>query len=164
MTHEPDARAFSQEEYRALKQEMLLRIAIQNLAILGAVAVFTTTAILGTIVPTQAGMLALVQSLASLALTLQWSHNGIRQGALRQAILDRDERAGRKSEGWEGWLPTARPARLLGSLWFVSTKAVFIGLTAVSILIAVQDRGLAFWCAVASLIVMTVALLADRRE
>lgn len=158
-----DADALLNTEYGGLKAEMMLRIAIQNLTILGAVAVFSGTAVLTTLVPEQAGKLALLQSLATLALALQWCHQGVRQCALKQAILDRDARAGRV-DGWETWLPSTRPTGPLGSRWFVSTKAVFIGLTAASIGFSTQDFGPSAWGAVVTLIIITTALLTNPRE
>lgn len=158
-----DADALLNAEYGALKAEMMLRIAIQNLTILGTVGVFSSTAILTTLVPEQAGRLALLQSLATLALALQWCHQGVRQCALKQAILDRDACAGRL-DGWENWLPGARPTGPLGSRWFVSTKAVFIGLTVASIGFSAQDFGPSAWGAVVTLIMITTVLLTNPRE
>ena len=103
------------------------------------------------------------QALATLALALQWCHHGVRQCALKKAILERDEQAGR-ANGWESWLPGQRPPSLLGSRWLVSTKAVFIGLTAASIGLAMPDHGVTLWGPIAALIAMTAALLSNPRE
>lgn len=151
------------EEYRALRTEMLIRITIQNVTVLGAVAVFITATSLMVIAPDQTGRLSFLQALATLALALQWCHHGVRQCALKKAILERDEQAGR-ANGWESWLPGQRPPSLLGSRWFVSTKAVFIGLTAASIGLAMPDHGVTLWGAIAALIAMTAALLSNPRE
>jgi hypothetical protein len=152
-----------QEEYRALKSEMLLRIAIQNLTILSAVLLFIPSALLIVIQPNYAGELALAYALANLSLALQWCHQGVRQCALKQAVLDRDQTAGRK-DSWEVWLPSQRPANLLGSRWFVSTKLVFMGLCAASIFLALKDFGFALVCSVAVLATTTVALLTNPKE
>lgn len=152
-----------EEEYRALKGEMLLRVAIQNMTILGTIAAFVAIAILATILPNQAGPLAMIQSVATLALALQWCHQGVRQCALKQAILRRDAEA-KRTDSWENWLPGQRPSGPLGSRWFVSTKAVFIGLPALSTLLALPDHGPALWCAAGVVILITIALLTNPRE
>lgn len=152
-----------QEEYRALKNEMLLRIAIQNITILGSVAAFVTVAVLVAGSPKQAGLLVLVQSTATLGLALQWCHQGVRQIALKQAVLRRDADA-KLMDGWEAWLPGQRPSRLLGSRWFVSTKAVFIGLPAFSVCLAVPIGGWVLCLAAAVVALTMTALLTNPRE
>ncbi|MAM86256.1 hypothetical protein [Allohahella sp. A8] len=159
----PLANQLLYEEYRALKSEMLLRIAIQNLTILCSVALFIPAALLIVIHSKHAGALALAYALANLALALQWCHQGVRQCAMKQAILTRDEDAGRR-DSWEVWLPTQRPANLLGSRWFVSTKLVFMGLCAACLVLALNDFGLALVCAGAVFATTIAALLTNPKE
>lgn len=160
---DPNAHALAHEEYRALKAEMLLRITIQNCSIFGAVGLFTVCAVLAVTFPQDAAALAFVQSVVTLALALQWCHQGVRQCALKQAIQKRDKDAGRAG-GWEDWLPSQRPNGVLGSRWFISTKAVFVGLNAVSILLALPSYDFLFVAACAILSLTTVSLLTNPKE
>ena len=134
---ENQSAALAAEEYRALKNEILLRIAIQNTTIITAVFAFIVCIWLRVIEPEQAALVAFFQSIAVLALTLIWCHQGVRQCALKQAILAHDAAAKRETS-WENWLPSQRPSSLLGSRWFVSTKAVFLGLNIALILTSLQ--------------------------
>ena len=151
------------EEYRALKSEMLLRIAIQNTAIFGAVFLFALAVSLLISQPQNAQKIALMQTIATFALALQWCHQGVRQCALKLAVLDRDAAAGRQ-ESWESWLPSQRPASLLGSRWFISTKAVFIGLSGVTILFAWSEQNVFSYSAIGVWILLVLSLLTNPKE
>lgn len=153
----------AQAEYRALKSELLLRIAIQNLIILVAVVVFALFATLIFCFRDSAGLVVLAHSMSTLALALQWCHQGVRQVALKQAVLSHDRQAGRP-DGWENWLPTQRPNGPLGSRWFVSTKAVFIALNASSIYLAAHGFGAAWLIASAVLLLTIYFLLTNPKE
>lgn len=142
---------------------MLLRVAIQNITIFIVVALFLPAGLLIVIAPSHSGLLALVYALVNLGLALQWCHQGVRQCALKQAILARDKEAGR-NDAWEMWLPSQRPASLLGSRWFISTKLVFIGLCAWSIVLAITDFGFPLIGAMVTFIILTVALLTNPKE
>lgn len=151
------------EEYRALKSEMLLRIAIQNITLFTTVMLFIPAALLIVIHPNLAGLIALAYATANLSLAMQWCHQGIRQCNLKQAVLARDKAAERQ-DSWEEWLPDQRPKNLLGSRWFVSTKLVFIGLSTGSITLSLKDLGLANIFATIVLIITITALLTNPKE
>lgn len=151
------------EEYSALKTEMLLRISIQNLTILTTVILYLPTALLIVIFPSFSAALAFVYGVANLALALQWCHQGVRQCALKQAVLSRDKEAGRGSS-WEIWLPSQRPNNILGSRWFISTKLVFIGLNLSTLFLSLTDFGFLFLLAIAMLLITTVSLLTNPKE
>ncbi|RLU01212.1 hypothetical protein [Ketobacter sp.] len=150
-------------EYSALKAEMLLRIAIQNLVILVAIVLFVPSALLIVTAPQYASVLALIYVAANLALALQWCHQGVRQCALKQAILACDQAAGRDSS-WETWLPTQRPASMLGSRWFISTKLVFIGLSAAAIVLAIKCFDVVLLCSAIVFFITVAVLLTNPKE
>lgn len=111
-------------ELAALRQELLLRICLQNLLLIGAVGLFAVFAALGMTHPHHAWLAAAAQGAANLALALQWCHHGIRTRQIKQYLL----RADPNPAGWERWLPANRPPGLLGARWMISTKGVFLGL------------------------------------
>jgi hypothetical protein len=121
-------------ELQSLRQELLLRIALQNLLLILAVALFAAIAAVGIAVPSGLWHCAAVLNCAVFALALQWCHHGIRTAQIKQYLMLAD----RNLSGWERWLPANRPARLLGSRWMISTKGVFLGLGAAMI-------GMASW-------------------
>jgi hypothetical protein len=124
--HAPPSDAFQSPtwELTTLRQELLLRIRLQNLLLMIAVGVFAAFAALGVTHPRYAWLAAAAQGGASLALALQWCHHGIRTRQIKQYLLVADP----NPAGWERWLPANRPPGLLGARWMVSTKGVFLGL------------------------------------
>ncbi|WP_210530366.1 hypothetical protein [Rubellimicrobium arenae] len=104
---------------------MLVRIVLQNLLLVGAVAMFTGLAIVGLVRPGSAWITASIHAVASGALLLQWCHHGVRTMQIKNFVVEQE--AGQPGT-WETWLPAHRPERLLGTRWLISTKGVFLGL------------------------------------
>lgn len=120
------------------KTELLVRIAIQNLTLLMAVAVFAGLGMAGVAWAKSAWVVACVHAVVSGAL-LQWCHNGVRTMQLKAFLLERE---GRQPSDWEVWLPSHRPERLLETRWFISTKGVFLGLQVAMAGLAVATVGI----------------------
>ncbi len=119
-----------------LRRELALRIVLQNLLLMVALALFTAFAILALALPETAWTAAAAQAAVSFGAALQWCHHGIRIKQIKEYMLliDNDGANG----GWERWLPLNRPRTLLGSRWMISTKGVFLGLQVAMIGLAVQ--------------------------
>ncbi len=123
---------FKSYELISLRNELLLRIALQNLLLMVAVALFA-----GLVAASLAANVGIWLSAAALncavfALALQWCHHGIRTAQIKQYLMLADGNV----SGWERWLPANRPARWLGTRWLISTKGVFLGLGAAMICLA----------------------------
>lgn len=113
-------------EIAALRQELLLRILLQNVLLHLMLIIFVALAGLAILFPAAAWALDLAFQCATLAAALQWCHHGIRTKQIKQFLNGlAPDIAGL---GWETWLPGARPRTLLGSRWMISTKGVFLGL------------------------------------
>ena len=111
-------------EVASLRQELLLRIALQNLLLIMAVLLFGVFVTAALIIPSRAWLCAVAMCCAIFALALQWCHHGIRTCQIKEYLMIAD----RNVTGWERWLPANRPATLLGTRWLISTKGVFLGL------------------------------------
>lgn len=123
------------EDRTVLRRELALRILLQNLLLILSLAIFTGFAIFSMTTPQSVWATASMHGAAGLAAALQWCHHGIRTKQIKDYLLSMD--GGDGSNGWENWLPANRPNKLLGSLWMVSTKGVFIGLQLAMILLAI---------------------------
>jgi multisubunit Na+/H+ antiporter MnhG subunit len=119
----------------ALRRELALRILLQNLLLILALALYTAFAILALARPEAAWGAAAAQGAASLGAALQWCHHGIRTKQIKEYLLTIDSG---QTDGWERWLPANRPRTLLGARWMISTKGVFLGLQLAMIGLALQ--------------------------
>jgi hypothetical protein len=120
-------------EIQSLRQELKLRILLQNLLLQGLLVIFAALGAGAALQPEASAALCLVFQCVMLAGVLQWCHHGIRTAQIKALLqeIDPEEAHGK----WETWLPAHRPATLLGSRWMVSTKGVFLGLGAVMLLL-----------------------------
>lgn len=147
------------------KAELLIRILVQNLTLLLAVAAFAGLSLATLGWPASAWVVACVHALVSGALVLQWCHNGVRTMQLKTFLLEQE---GREPANWEVWLPAHRPDRLLGTRWFVSTKGVFLGTqVAMAGLAAVMAGVRPLWASAAcalAFIVSATLLLTNPKE
>lgn len=116
--------ATTRYEAASLRQELLLRILLQNTLLILSVAVFAAFFVVVAVAPATAWPLAAAYNTAIFAAALQWCHHGVRTKQIKQYLLLIDP----AEEGWERWLPANRPKRLLGTRWMISTKGVFLGL------------------------------------
>lgn len=107
----------------------MIRICIQNLLlILSALCLLVTVGIIASHA-NNAMVIGFANQCVLLCFALQWCHHGVRTKQIKAYLLLINP----DSDGWENWLPANRPTGLLGSRWLVSTKGVFIGLGASSI-------------------------------
>lgn len=128
-------------ELKTLRQELLLRILLQNLLLMISVVAFAALSIAAMANPHHAWLSASAQGGVNFALALQWCHHGIRTRQLKQYLL---LLANPNAGGWENWLPANRPHSFLGARWMISTKGVFLGLgLAMMVIAALLDHALA---------------------
>lgn len=111
-------------EFASLRQELWLRILLQNGLLVASVGLYGGIGVLSALRPGASWQLAMVQNTAILAAALQWCHHGVRTAQIKQFLLLGHSRP----DGWEDWLPRQRPPGFFGSRWMVSTKGVFLGL------------------------------------
>ena len=146
---------------------MLLRVAIQNAAILACAVLFAASAVAAAALPSQAAILALAYVAASGAAAAQWCHEGVRQCALKRHLLALERSLGR-APGWEATLPAMRPRSPLGSRWFLSTKGAIIALQATSLGLAgaldLEAWGPALALAAAGAVATALLLLLNPKE
>jgi hypothetical protein len=109
-----------------LKRELLLRMGVQNGVIVLNAILFLATADLQFLLAHHPAHIALGFGLFAAILASIWCHHGARQAQIKQYLLLLQSRHA-TDEGWEGWLPRHGLTGLLGSRWFLSTKATFIG-------------------------------------
>ncbi len=116
-------------EIQSLRQELKLRILLQNMLLQGLPVIFAALAAASVLKPAASGALCLVFQSVMLAAIVQWCHHGVRTAQIKAFLqeLNPDGEYGK----WETWLPAHRPATPLGSRWMVSTKGVFLGLGAI---------------------------------
>lgn len=146
----------SEREATSLRQELKLRILLQNLLLTLSVGLYTLVAGAAAIVPASAWPLAAAYNVAILAATLQWCHHGIRTVQIRRYLVLNDV----SEDGWERWLQGNRPPTLLGSRWMISTKGVFLGLgMAIALLAAFVSPRHELWLAVASIVLWVATAL-----
>ncbi len=139
----------SEYEVASLRQELNLRILLQNSLLVVCLGFFCLIAGVAALVPSSAWLLAAINNVAILAATLQWCHHGIRTAQIKRYLLLIET----NEKGWERWLPNNRPPCLLGSLWMVSTKGVFVGFgLTVGVLAAYVSPRFMLWPAVASIV------------
>lgn len=158
--------AAARDDALVLRRELSLRILLQNLLLMLSLLSFTALAGLAMIRPEQAALVAAVEGITGLGLALIWCHHGIRIRQITQFLLRDDATAPRQD--WEHWLRANRPQRLLGTRWLISTKGVFIGLQAASLLLALWlgvGRNIApLAVAVALLLASTGFLMTNPKE
>lgn len=111
-------------ELSSLRNELLLRIALQNVLLILTTGLFCGIAAVCLVAPFHAWLFAVTLNCAVLALALQWCHHGIRTAQIKRYLVLADT----EPSGWEHWLPVNRPSRLLGTRWIISTEGVFLGL------------------------------------
>lgn len=123
-------------EIQSLRQELKLRILLQNLLLQMFPVIFAALAAVAALQPQTSAAVNFVFQCVMLASVLQWCHHGVRTAQIKEFLqeINRDGAHGK----WETWLPAHRPATLLGSRWMVSTKGVFLGLGAMMLLLDVM--------------------------
>lgn len=121
-------------EASSLRQELVLRILLQNVLLVVSLVFFCWFATVVLVFPSAAWPVTFAHSCVSLGAALQWCHHGVRTKQLKNYLQLLAEKDG--GAGWEQWLPAHRPSSFLGSRWMVSTKGVFLGLQLAMILLS----------------------------
>lgn len=121
-------------EYRALRQELIMRMVVQNVLMVLQPLLLLGCYGLALMRPLQASPTALLFLFVSLAASAQWCHMGVRTVHLKTFLMQSEERLGAERT-WETFLPGARPKSLLGSRWLISTKGVFLLVQGLAIMI-----------------------------
>lgn len=116
---------FDMTEHEALRRELLLRMAVQNVTLIGAILIAGVGLVLQIRSADAAGAFALATCVTVALLVLIWCHQGARQAQIKDYLLILERRYS-TSSGWETWLPTHPVGGVLGSRWFISTKGVFM--------------------------------------
>lgn len=121
-------------ELASLRQELMLRIFLQNLLLVLSLVLFTVFATVAVLVPATAWLAAFGYACVTLGAVLQWCHHGVRTKQIKAFLLMAD--ADQTELSWERWLPANRPKSFLGSRWMISTKGVFLGLQSAMMILA----------------------------
>jgi len=151
-----------------LKRELLFRMGVQNGVIVINAILFLVTAYFQLLFDRNPAQIALSFSLFSAILASMWCHHGARQAQIKAYLLLLQARHS-SDQGWEGWLPRHGFTGLLGSRWFLSTKATFIGSVAAACGngIYLDRSGEALRISIATVLVLiglTVLLLTNPKE
>lgn len=159
---------FDLEDMRFLKQELLFRMFVQNSVIILNAIAFLVIAIVQFHEPRHASATGTIFVLFSCILSAIWCHHGARQAQIKSYILALQARY-HSHQGWEQWLPLNRVDGLLGSRWFISTKATFIAGAATScaigVLIDTSPAALIYGIAgTVAILAMTALLLTNPKE
>lgn len=112
-------------DVRYLQREMLFRMFVQNVSILLNATAFLVVVVVQNVIASAASGLALGFCLFSAVLAAIWCHHGARQAQIKDYLMLVQSRL-TQADTWESWLPRNGYSGLLGSRWFVSTKATFI--------------------------------------
>ncbi len=131
------------DELNAIRNELLIRIFLQNATLLLAVVAFAVISCVLVFLSSHRPMLVFLHSCVLLALSVQWCHHGVRTMQIKKYILLVEESC--HGNTWEKWLPQNRPKTLLGSRWLISTKGVLLGLQAAMLTPVIVDDPAFFW-------------------
>lgn len=133
-------RAAAPDDLRYLQRELLFRMAVQNMTILfNALALIVVLAIQYAFARSAAGI-GFTFALIAAIMAAIWCHHGARQAQIKTYILIL-RTSNSATTSWESWLPHHGYKGLLGSRWFISTKAVFRGSSLAALLLGiVLDR------------------------
>lgn len=131
------------EEFRSLRQEILIRVIFQNVLLvlcwcaLGAVLAASYFAARPTPL--------LIYSVLAVSAAAMWAHHGCRTAQIRTYLQSRLEPwlGGGEGPAWEQALEGMQFRSILGSRWFVSTKGFLLG-SQVLIIVIVQAYGFDF--------------------
>ncbi len=111
-------------------------MAVQNMTILlNALALIVVLAIQYACARSAAGM-GFAFALFTAIMAAVWCHHGARQAQIKIYILIL-RTSSSATTSWESWLPNHGYKGLLGSRWFISTKAVFIGSSLSALLLGI---------------------------
>lgn len=119
---------FALERFSAVRREVDLRIAIQNLILLAVVVSAQVFCVLALMHRSDGVALSLIFGGAVQVSALIWGHNGVRHAQIRCYVVEVIEpRMASAGEGWEAFLEAVRPSDALGTRWRLSTYGIFCG-------------------------------------
>jgi hypothetical protein len=122
------AHEFDIEEFRALRNEIHLRILIQNTILALLAPLFFVAAMFMLTRIEAAYSIAAIYIVCSGIVALMWAHSGARTLQIKTYLTRVIEpRLGIDAQGWEQWHARNRVAGVLGSRWLISTKGVIVG-------------------------------------
>ncbi len=129
------------EEFRSLRQEIVIRVIFQNVLLVSCWMAFG-----GVLVASRwsaRSELLLVYSALSVSAAAMWAHHGCRTAQIRAYLEAKSEPElwGEAHRGWESALAQMRFRSLLGSRWFVSTKGFLLGSQAIVVALLALDGG-----------------------
>jgi hypothetical protein len=154
-------------EYASLRNETLLRIALQNLLLMLSTLIFAVSCIVMIASRTEAAVFAAAFCVCIAGVSAQWCHQGVRIMQLKQYMMLM-EQSSQLDQTWESWLPANRPRTFLGSKWFISTKALLIGFQVSTIfLVTYIDASFSLVMIALSLLIVagtSVLLLTNEKE
>ena len=123
------AGATVEARFFALRQELDIRIFLQNLFLLVLVVTWAVLASLSVAMPVRTFEMSLVFDALAFSLAIMWSHSGVRHAQMRGYLLEvLEPEMSSAGMGWERYLRDRRPASRLGSRWWISTHGLFAGL------------------------------------
>ncbi len=131
---------FDEHELRYLRSELLLRMGIQNLVLIGLIPLFAGFVALSVSLPSSDGWLAVAYVVCTSMGALYWIHSAARTVQIKTYLRTFDERFG-GGAGWESWLAGHRLHGIAGARWFISTKAVFVGSQIAAVVLTELARG-----------------------
>jgi hypothetical protein len=132
-------RSYLIEIFRALRQELAVRIVIQNVLLAGTVLTSLVTCLLMAFTPAVASWLALCQVAATAGAALMWLHGGARTMQISAYLTDvlEPRLLADPAVGWESWHHRHRFRGRLGSRWFISTVGIFLASEVLTIAAAI---------------------------
>lgn len=114
-------------EFQSLRQEILLRIAIQNALLALTVLMFLVATTTSIAFESASSKVGLIYTLCAGFLALMWIHSGARTLQIKTYLIEVVEPEMNGLLGWEHWHAANRISGMLGSRWFISTKGLFVG-------------------------------------
>lgn len=113
------------EQFRALRAEIQLRIAMQNLLLIIFCCMLAALLIVSLV--TREVLTLVILNVLAMICSSMWAHHMCRTAQIRAYMLSVIEPAlFERIEGWESWLDKRHFKSILGSRWFVSTKGIFM--------------------------------------
>lgn len=108
-----------------LRNELLLRITLQNITLILNGLVFVISCFLQIYSPNRSALIGMTYIFFSVLLSAMWCHHGARQMQIKSYLIVQEGRFAIENS-WESWLPRHPVGGLLGARWFISTKAPLI--------------------------------------
>jgi hypothetical protein len=122
----PPSESIAVVEYASLRNEILIRVLIQNALLIMLTITFVVIAMISLQRPNIAWLSCVLFGIVSGSFALQWCHHGAGSVQIKRYIMSVYQT--RKGSNWEAWLLENKLNSFLGTRWVLSTKGVFVGL------------------------------------